>query len=136
MNSIKIILDTNLWISFLITKNYRHIDQFILNEKIKLFFSKELIEEFISVTARSKFRKYFLDTDVDELIEIFDFYGEVVEVNSDVKECRDPKDDFLLNLAIDSKANYLVTGDSDLLDIGVIESNEIITISNLIDKLK
>jgi len=136
MNSIKIILDTNLWISFLITKNYRHIDQFILNEKIKLFFSKELIEEFISVTARSKFRKYFSDTDVDELIEIFDFYGEVVEVNSDVKECRDPKDDFLLNLAIDSKANYLVTGDSDLLDIGVIESNEIITISNLIDKLK
>lgn len=51
-------------------------------------------------------------------------------------ECRDSKDNFLLNLAIDSKADYLVTGDSDLLDIEVIESTEIITINNLINKLK
>lgn len=69
----RIILDTNLWISFLITKNYRHIDQFILSGKIKLIFSEELIEEFISVTTRPKFKKYFSDRNVEELIEYLIF---------------------------------------------------------------
>ena len=133
MNNLKIILDTNLWISFLITKNYQQLDQYILDGKLKLIFSNELIEEFISVTARSKFKKYFSNTDVDELIQLFDFYGEHVKVTSDVNKCRDPKDNFLLNLAIDSKADYLVTGDSDLLVIRFINTTKIITLKSLLD---
>ena len=102
---------------------------------MKLIFSNELIEEFISVTARSKFKKYFSNTDVDELIQLFDFYGEHVKVTSDVNKCRDPKDNFLLNLAIDSKADYLVTGDSDLLVIRFINTTKIITLKSLLDHL-
>jgi len=86
MDNVKIILDTNLWISFLITKNYRHIDRFILSGKIKLIFSEELIEEFLSVTTRPKFKKYFSDRDVEELIELFDFYSELITVSSNVTE--------------------------------------------------
>jgi hypothetical protein len=43
------------------------------------------------------------------------------------KICRDPKDDFLLALCKKSKANYLVTGDKDLLEIKIISGTEIIT---------
>ena len=43
MKSYKIILDTNLWISFLITGNYDFIDKSIENKNIKLVFSEELI---------------------------------------------------------------------------------------------
>ena len=42
--------------------------------------------------------------------------------------CRDPKDDFLLGLAKKSSADYLVTGDKDLLDLKKYQNTEIITI--------
>lgn len=45
MKSKKVILDTNLWISFLISKQLNFIDDLLLEGKIKLIFSKELIDE-------------------------------------------------------------------------------------------
>lgn len=47
----------------------------------------------------------------------------------------DPKDDFLLNLCIDSKADYLITGDNDLLAIKEIESCTILAYSDFIRKI-
>jgi len=44
---------------------------------------------------------------------------------------RDTNDDFLLNLALDSNADYLVTGDLDLLILKQIGNTKIITISEL-----
>jgi uncharacterized protein len=40
MKSKKVILDTNLWISFLISKNYSFLDNYVKNGKVKLIFSK------------------------------------------------------------------------------------------------
>jgi putative PIN family toxin of toxin-antitoxin system len=59
MKSKKVILDTNLWISFLISKQFDFIDDLLLKGKFKLIFSKELIEEFLTVAKRPKFEKYF-----------------------------------------------------------------------------
>ena len=59
----------------------------------------------------------------------------LVSVTTDIKKCRDPKDNFLLNLAIDSQADYLVTGDNDLLEIKSIGITKIITINDLISEL-
>ncbi len=56
-------------------------------------------------------------------------------MSSDINECRDVKDNFLLNLAIDSNADYLITGDSDLLDLGIIHNTKILTIKDLENKL-
>ncbi len=62
-------------------------------------------------------------------------FGVIYQVSSDCKECRDIKDNFLLNLAIDSNADYLVTGDSDLLELKSIRDTRIVTISQLKDEL-
>lgn len=136
MRNIKIILDTNIWISFLITNNFNSIDNLINEGKIKLIFSKESIEEFVTVTKRSKFTKYFTNPYIIKLINLFNTYGKLVKVVSNTTECRDFKDNFLLNLAIDSKADYLVTGDSDLLVIGKIKKTKIITFNELIKNIK
>ena len=40
-----------------------------------------------------------------------------------------------MNLAIDSNADYLVTGDSDLLDLKAIHNTKILTIKELEDLL-
>ena len=133
MENNKVILDTNLWISFLITKRLNQIDKLIEDRKITLIFSIESIEEFIEVANRPKFRKYFSKNDIDELLDRFDQYGELNLVRSNIQICRDQKDNFLLSLAVDSKANYLITGDDDLLILGRIEGTKITTFRNFIE---
>ena len=73
MKSKKVILDTNLWISFLITHKLDKLDFLIETGKIKLIFSNELIEEFITVAKRPKFSKYFSDTDIKEILPCSSF---------------------------------------------------------------
>jgi putative PIN family toxin of toxin-antitoxin system len=136
MKSKRVILDTNLWISFLISRDFGFLDNFIETGKIKLIFSEELFSEFISVTERPKFKKYFNETDVKHLIRIIDRFGMLVQVTTEINRCRDIKDNFLLSLAIDSNADYLVTGDNDLLDLEYINKTKIITIQGLRDELK
>jgi len=126
-----VILDTNLWISFLISKDFSFLDEYIESGKVKLIFSDELFTEFIKVAERPKLRKYFSKSDLEALIQIIDKFGTLIEVTSEINLCRDKKDNFLLNLAADSKADYLVTGDKDLLDIGKINKTQILTISEL-----
>lgn len=127
MKSNRLVIDTNLLISFLITKRLQEIDNFILSEEIKLLFSEELLLEVLEVIKRPKFNKYFSDKDILTLLELFDYYGELVTVKSDINLCRDKKDNFLLNLAIDGKAAYLLTGDNDLLVLGKVNKTRIVS---------
>ena len=127
MKENRVVLDTNLWISFLISRKYDEIIGLINSSTIKLVFSIELFEEFLDVVQRPKFKKYFSDDDISKLIGLFDLFGEMVNISSKVKICRDKNDDFLLNLCIDGKVDYLVTGDKDLLIIENIENTRIIT---------
>jgi putative PIN family toxin of toxin-antitoxin system len=131
MKSKNVILDTNLWISFLITKDYSFLDQFVVKGKVKLIFSEELFSEFISIAEGPKFKKYFSKSDITQLIQIIDKYGILIKVTSDINLCRDVKDNFLLNLALDSKADFLVTGDKDLLEIKSIQNTKILTVREL-----
>jgi len=135
MKSKKIILDTNLWISFLITKDYSFLDKYIENGKATLIFSDELIREFLTVAKRPKLQKYFTDKDIEHLLHAFEKFGILIKVTSQIELCRDYKDNFLLNLAVDSKAEYLATGDKDLLEIRNIEKTKILTIRELKEKL-
>ena len=52
---------------------------------------------------------------------------------TEISQCRDPKDNFLLSLAIDGKADFLLTGDKDLLVLKKIGNTEIKTISEFFD---
>ena len=131
----RVIIDTNLWISFLITKDLKTLDSRVKTGKVKFIFSLELVEEFWSVANRPKFKKVFSRADIDQLLELFDLYGELVQTKSKIQLCRDPKDDFLLALAADSKADYLITGDIDLLEIKKIGKTKIVTIADYLKKV-
>ncbi len=130
---IRIILDTNLWISFLITKNLSGLDKLLFDGKIQLVFSEELLNEFITVSGRPKLKKYFSKADLIDILKFMDTYAELVIVKSKVDLCRDPKDNFLLSLAIDSNADFLLTGDKDLLSLKKIGKTKIIRISKYFD---
>jgi uncharacterized protein len=130
---LRVILDTNILISFLITNQYRKLDNFILSGQIALLFSDELLEEFVSAALRPKFSRFFTKNDIENLIDFFLESGSLIKINSDVHLCRDDKDNFLLNLALDGKADYLITGDHDLLDLKKIGEVSIISINDFIN---
>lgn len=128
----RVIIDTNIWISFLLTNNLSRLDKLFTQDVIVLLFSEELLEEFIEVSKRPKFKKYFSQTDMDFLLSAIHNKAILVDVKSRVKQCRDSQDDFLLSLAKDGKADYLITGDKDLLDIGAFGKTQIISIAGFL----
>src|SRR5688572_19206259 len=132
----RVIVDTNLWISFLLTKNTLRLDRLFQNRSIVLLFSKELLDEFIDVAKRPKFRKYFSPADTEQLLTTLRKHAEFVIVTDTVTACRDPKDNFLLALAHDGKADYLVTGDKDLLDLKKFGKTKITTIVSFFEDMK
>ncbi|QXV67050.1 putative toxin-antitoxin system toxin component, PIN family [Mucilaginibacter sp. 21P] len=129
---LRVILDTNLWISFLIRKDHSFLTQLILSKKVRLLFSEELLKEFIEVSRRPKFIKYFSGNSVDEILDIINDFAEFIEVDSVVTACRDEKDNFLLSLAKDGRADYLITGDNDLLELNPFGKTKIILLSDFI----
>jgi len=126
----RIIIDTNLWISFLLTNDFSKLDEIFSAKLITLLFSQALLEEFIGVAQRPKLKKYFSLKDLEKLLSQIKNVAEFIEVTSDVQICRDPKDNFLLALAKDGTATHLISGDKDLLDIKEFDNTKIITMTN------
>ena len=127
----RVVIDTNIWISYLISKDLIWIDDYIKSDDIKLLFSKQLLAEFLVVAKRPKLQRYFKEEKLKHLLKLFDSFGLLISVRSKVDICRDPSDNFLLELAIDGNADFLVTGDKDLTTIGTINNCKIITLSKL-----
>jgi len=132
----RIIIDTNLWISFLLSKQFSFLDELLTNQSVQLVFSQELLSEFLDVVNRPKLKKYFSDESVAMVLELIDQYAEFVVVTSSVDVCRDSKDNFLLSLAKDGSVDFLVTGDQDLLIIESFVNTEILTISKFEQRIK
>jgi len=125
----RIIIDTNLWISFLLSRKYAFIDKLLSNKKIQLVFCLELLAELMEVAARPKLRRFFTPDDKKMVFDLIERYADYVIVSSNVDLCRDDKDNFLLSLAKDSDADFLITGDKDLLVIKKFEDTMIVTIA-------
>jgi len=133
-NPIRVIIDTNLWISFIISKKLNRLEPLLFSNNIRILFSSELIDELEATIKKPKLKKYFSENDLDEMLDVFEPFIDFIKVKSKVKVCRDPKDDFLLALAKDGKADYLLTGDNDLLGIGRIEKTIILKLKDFMDK--
>ena len=66
----KIIIDTNIIVSSLISKSYpfKLISEIVLNSKAELCLSNEVLDEYIEVLLRKKFLKFTNFTDNANLI--------------------------------------------------------------------
>jgi uncharacterized protein len=132
MKNKRVVIDTNIWISFLISKNFKGLDSLITSGQITLLFSTELIEEFFEVANRPKFKSYFKKRDLESLLAQLENIGELISVTTKTNTCRDSKDNFLLSLSKDGKADFLLTGDEDLLELKNFGSTRIIRWSEFI----
>ncbi|MCY7290791.1 MAG: putative toxin-antitoxin system toxin component, PIN family [Ferruginibacter sp.] len=131
---LRLIIDSNLWISFLISNSQRKLDILLSTEQVKILFSIELLDELTRVSNYPKLKSYFGVGAVEEMLEILEPYIELIKVRSYVVICRDPKDYFLLSLAKDGKADFLLTGDKDLLILNKVEKTTILTITDFLKR--
>jgi hypothetical protein len=125
--NIRVILDTNVWIGFLIVKRLQVIFDYIVEGNISIIISEELLTEIIDVSKRAKFKKYFPEKKVKELIDFLEGVAVETKVYSTNTLCKDPKDNFLLDLIEYSNADVLVTGDKELLKLHPFKKAHIIT---------
>ncbi len=117
----RVMLDTNLIISAaLIPQNPPdRLFRLWLKDSFDLLTSKEQLEEIKNTSKKDKLANYplFLDR-IEEFTTNLEFAAELVkpvpEANLPVHS-RDIKDDYILAASLGGKADYLVTGDEDLL---------------------
>ena len=133
---LKLTVDTNLWVSFIISNKLNLLDPLLLTGNARLLFSVELITEIQETIAKPKLKKYFGTNALEEMFSVFEPFVDLIKVKSIVTVCRDPKDNFLLALAKDGKADYLLTGDNDLLVIKKFGKTKITTIANFFETMK
>ncbi len=127
VKKVKVVFDTNVWISFIIGKRLSFLNEYISNEEITIIYCNQLLDELREVTARPKLKKYFPKNEVEDMIALIEAIGERFEFVSFHQESRDPKDNFLLDLIDISKSNYLVTGDKDLIVLNPFKSTKILS---------
>lgn len=122
----KIVIDTNIWISYLLGSLLQGLDSKILSKEIKIVVSNEMLKELAAVLARPKFKEIISYKQIKELFSLIDGYAVIVSPKQKVDVCRDKKDNFLLVVALEAKAKYLVTGDNDLLVLNNFRGTKIV----------
>ncbi len=127
-NKIRVIIDTNIWISSLIGRQLVTLRELLSYPSIELVITEQLLQEILLVAQRPKFSKYFRSEDIEQLRLWIEHNMVNIPLGRIPARCRDPKDDYLLELAIQAKAIYLVSGDNDLLELGSIEGCQIMTV--------
>lgn len=129
----RILIDTNILISGLF---FNGLPKKLLSEidfeKFNVCVNSEIVSEYTDkINNKFSKAKYKIDENLRKKFfnNLHDF-----EIKSDLKVCRDPKDDKFINCAIDAKAIYIVSEDNDLLTIKNFAGIEIVTAREFYDK--
>ncbi len=111
----KIIIDTNIWISIFINKEFQFFIEKILRNDIKIASSIQQIAEISAVLKHPKLSSYINKTFAEEFLLLFLKAVEIVEPKIKITDCRDVKDNFILEAAFSGNIDFIVTDDEDLL---------------------
>jgi putative PIN family toxin of toxin-antitoxin system len=129
----KAIVDTNLWISFLIGKRLSVLKSLLTNPNLTFFVCDKLLDEIQHVSSRQKIKKYVGDNDVKDTLVLIDRFCEFAVIRQEaVSPVRDVKDLYLLSLADTVQADYIITGDKDLLTLQVHNQTKIVAYNDFI----
>ncbi len=96
----------------------------------QLLVSEATLEELAVVLSRPKFDRYISIADRQEFIRLLGRVAEMVPITYTIRACRDPKDDKILEAAVNGSANLIITGDSDLLALHPFQDIAIVSPSS------
>jgi len=129
---VKVVLDTNVLISaIMFGGKSRDILEMGISGKIKIAVSQDILKELAEVLVDKKFRApvSFVQQTIHELSEI----TELVIVTDKITVIKDdPDDNRILECAVSAKADYIVSGDSDLLSLKHFKKIKILSPSDFL----
>ena len=133
----KVIIDTNLWISFLIGKRLSVLNSLLTNSDLTFFVCDKLLEEIQNISSKQKIRKYVGEDDIIDTFMIINKFCKYAVINEEaIAPVRDIKDLYLLSLADTVQADYILTGDKDLLTLQSHNRTKIVTYNEFVVNLK
>lgn len=112
------VLDTNTLVSRLLTP--RGVTAQAVDHALArgiLLVSEATLAELVNVLNRPKFDPYLTQDERKRFIELLGGVARFVPIVSQVRACRDPKDDKFLDVALNGGATAIITGDNDLLHL-------------------
>jgi len=124
----RVVVDTNVLVSRLILP--QSLPAQVLRKvelEARLLFSEATMYELADVLSRKKFDSYITLENRKNFLQRLGQIGEFVPIIQLVRECRDPKDDKFLELALNARADVIITGDADLLRMHPWRETAIVT---------
>ena len=134
----KVLLDTNIWISGLLWGgNPRQIIQLAIAERIVLYSSRLLIDELQATLAYPKLQRRLEKLTITKeelLVEVARItqLSQPVSLSS-IPKLRDPKDKIVLETAVSVPVEIIVSGDEDLLILGEFQKIPILTTKQFLE---
>ncbi len=130
------VFDTNVVVSavlFGVGKPARAL--FVALDKGEVLVSADVVHELNKVLSREKFERYASEEDRARFLQSLLHEARLVEIKETIRECRDPKDDMYLELAVSGEATCIVSGDDDLLVMHPFRGIPILRPSEFLDGL-
>jgi len=134
MENCKIIIDTNLWISLLIGKRMSEMRMLCNNKTVSVYICEELMTEFVRIATCEKIRQYAPEERIKETVNLMKSSCIEVSIENTIvlSPLRDINDLYLLVLADTIKADYILTGDKDLLILQSHNQTKIVTYNEFV----
>lgn len=125
----KIILDTNVIVSSLIQKNYPYlIIEHCIEGNAIICVSNPILQEYIEVLGRPKFARFSdFKTNADFLIARLSEMAEIYEPKTKLNIIADEPDNRFLELAESSKADFILTGNTNDFTMDAHHKTKIVT---------
>ncbi|MFT5241866.1 MAG: putative PIN family toxin of toxin-antitoxin system [Candidatus Promineifilaceae bacterium] len=92
-----------------------------------------MLNEIDDVLRRPKLEKYLPENDKMQFLVALVREASIVEISESITDCRDPKDNKYLKLAVSGLATCIVSGDQDLLVLNPYRDIPILTPRQFLD---
>ncbi len=130
MNHKFIVIDTNVLISAVLSSKGTPYQAFAQGIKSYILLqTKETYQELKTRIYKAKFDKYISNKRREDFLQIIKNKSQFIDTKCKVIICRDTDDNKFLELAIDGKAEFLITGDNDLLSLRNIKQYQNLILS-------
>jgi len=127
-----VVLDTNIYLfGFLFGGNARKIIENAIEGKFRVYISNDILSEIAAVLKRPKFG--LNERQAGFLLNEIEFLCDICEPNESIRDiCRDVKDHIILECAVESRSEYIITGDDDLLTLKDFRKIKIVNCSDFL----
>ena len=114
---------------------FKQLRPLLTNKAFQFFYSAEILTEFKDVSTRPSLSKYISEESAVETLTIIEESVQLHHIKTSVQLLRDSKDDFLLALAEEVNADFLVSGDKDVLALQQYKNTKILNFTAFIEEL-